>query len=979
MLDKQSPQLIEPPRRRRRQVVAVIVIVIVIIGFAISFLVQPFGSPDSQQGNVFGGLGWIAQIIVSFILILASIVQLTGYSIRDLFSSRIAKTNVEDFPFYVYQEYDKFLDYLFPDPKAPLISDRKIKYLPQISFETDAALQQKGMVLIRGRSKTGKTREACELLRRWWYSGPTVLVARSHVGLYPPFKIPENLPVRNLVLVFDDIDRYLGDAAALKKIDETLQFFQSICRDRGEIRVIATVRQEEEFWGKLNFDQMQPPWNKFELIQLNPLSPEKAQEVIIELSKMSEITIEPSLVKTLAEKNDGTFLNLALAFRSWMSQNIQNVTLVNISAFEGALKTTWRKRYEELATSHPNIKPIYAAIDFMQSHNLPLRPALINELATEMGLSKGSLFLLGLFDRLQNWFDMSPMFNWYRDPKRRQKGWLTISLAGLVAMYLLLFSFLRFAPGSTQFWFFDGLSEKLTFQIFCLLPLWILLIPFAFYSAMNILRNLVFRRMSKALDLLLATEVPLRGSDLRPYENQFEGHGNTRNWGLQNYSGEIRDSKFISTALQRLNNRYIFLAEQFRLNGEFSAAYKLATLAQQLSSNHPAPIFMLGKININEGNFQNAIELLNTNQALYQRSSNVAHFQERIALSYLLLGDYETAEKFSDQALKEMPSLINARWVLGLAQLKQEKISIGQKNCKLAAASNQSIPTEIKRVMEIVEVGDVSVKFNIPTSKPKLQKWRKTFGSGSAYLISIIVISVMFITFVPYFNTLTEQAESGLPLSNALLTIFPNSPFLLFLRSGAYNVLGEYEKAIADDNEAIRLDPKFAIAYYHRGYAYQSLGEYEKAIADDTEAIRLDPKFAIPYNDRGYAYQSLSEYEKAIADYNEAIRLDPKYAIAYSNRGSAYHLLSEYEKAIADYTEAIRLDPKLAIAHNNRGIAYQELGEYEKAIADHTEAIRLDPKYANAYSFRGIAYQAMGRHAEADADFQKYNELTGQP
>ena len=213
--NQQSPQLIEPPRRHRRQVVAIIVIIIVFIGLVISFFVQPFSSTDNQQGNIFGGLGWIAQIIVSFILLLASIVQLTGYSIRDLFSTRAAKTNVEEFPFFVIQDFNKLLDYLFPDPKTPLISDRKIKYLPQISSETDLALQQKGMVLIRGRSKTGKTREACELLRRWWYSGPTVLVARSHVGLYPPFKIPENLPVRNLVLVFDDIDRCLGDAVAL--------------------------------------------------------------------------------------------------------------------------------------------------------------------------------------------------------------------------------------------------------------------------------------------------------------------------------------------------------------------------------------------------------------------------------------------------------------------------------------------------------------------------------------------------------------------------------------------------------------------------------------------------------------------------------------------------------------------------------------------------------------------------------------------
>ena len=94
-----------------------------------------------------------------------------------------------------------------------------------------------------------------------------------------------------------------------------------------------------------------------------------------------------------------------------------------------------------------------------------------------------------------------------------------------------------------------------------------------------------------------------------------------------------------------------------------------------------------------------------------------------------------------------------------------------------------------------------------------------------------------------------------------------------------------YDKAIADYTEAIRLDPKFAEAYYNRGVAYENKGEYDKAIADYTEAIRLDPKYAEAYNSRGFAYGNKGEHDKAIADYTEAIRLDPKYANAYYNRG----------------------------------------------------------------------------------------------
>ena len=49
---------------------------------------------------------------------------------------------------------------------------------------------------------------------------------------------------------------------------------------------------------------------------------------------------------------------------------------------EGIRETEpWRRRYEELGKLRPAVRPVYAAIDFLQSRNLPLKPALITELA----------------------------------------------------------------------------------------------------------------------------------------------------------------------------------------------------------------------------------------------------------------------------------------------------------------------------------------------------------------------------------------------------------------------------------------------------------------------------------------------------------------------------------------------------------------------------------------------------------------------
>jgi Tfp pilus assembly protein PilF len=185
----------------------------------------------------------------------------------------------------------------------------------------------------------------------------------------------------------------------------------------------------------------------------------------------------------------------------------------------------------------------------------------------------------------------------------------------------------------------------------------------------------------------------------------------------------------------------------------------------------------------------------------------------------------------------------------------------------------------------------------------------------------------------------------------------------------------EYDKAIEDFDEAIRLDPSNARAHGCRGCARVNKKEYGTALRDLNEAIRLDPENARAYDNRGQVYGEMKNWDLAIQDFDEAIRLDPKCSPAYSNRGRVWGEKKRYDKSIEDFDEAIRLDPKRAMAYSNRAAAWLAIAEYDKAINDCDEAIRLDPKLALAYHNRGRAWMNKHDHTKAWRDSSMARQL----
>jgi tetratricopeptide (TPR) repeat protein len=75
-------------------------------------------------------------------------------------------------------------------------------------------------------------------------------------------------------------------------------------------------------------------------------------------------------------------------------------------------------------------------------------------------------------------------------------------------------------------------------------------------------------------------------------------------------------------------------------------------------------------------------------------------------------------------------------------------------------------------------------------------------------------------------------------------------------------------------NKWIEENPRNSHAYFDRHMAWMKLGEPQRAIADLDMAIQLDPK-PVAFWSRGDVYRHIGEYEKALEDFDRAEAINP--------------------------------------------------------------------------------------------------------
>ena len=154
-------------------------------------------------------------------------------------------------------------------------------------------------------------------------------------------------------------------------------------------------------------------------------------------------------------------------------------------------------------------------------------------------------------------------------------------------------------------------------------------------------------------------------------------------------------------------------------------------------------------------------------------------------------------------------------------------------------------------------------------------------------------------------------------------------------------------KAYEMANKAITLDDSLDLPHFGLGLFYVFMREHDKAIAEGEKAVELNPNGAQAMAYLGYFLNMAGRPAEGVTFLEKAMRLNPMPPpLYYGWLGNGYRLTNQNDKAIAILEKGLRVQPDTLICLINLAAAYSETGRQEDARKTAAELLRLNPKFS---------------------------------
>ena len=884
------------------------------------------------------------------------------------------------FPFKIITDPEQILPALLPGT-GPL-ADHAIPYQQRradrdTQLDLWAKLRETGYLLVHGFTGLGKTREVGMLARVLCAEGATVLLLRRDAWLDMPAKWPQDLRNKNLLCIVDDIPFHCakqdqhpraGEMVTVglpdfrERLRRTLDYFAESCGGQ-EVRVIATARDEPEYWEKLDFSKRDRLWRRFACYRLSEPEDAAVVRLLEEAVEQVGIPADSAEFPAIAATNDRTFANVVANLESAKREG-RSLALAD---YRPHARETWAASYQDAVRKYPVAKYVYDALDLLAQARVSTRREMVVKLGARLWGGRWPRRLLRRWqvrlaldalvaDRV---LPESEGLIRPRDGQLEAKGYM-LSLADhfLLLTGLVLWAASRW--GEEAVYDIYGLGERLwqarEYELAArLYKRGVEVAPDEAGLYNNL--GLTYDDLGQHEEAIAAYQ---RATELDPnYARPHNGLGNV-------YSDLGRPEEAIAAYQRAIELDLDFVYSYNGLGNVYSdlgrheeaiAAYQRAI---ELDPNYTAPHNNLGGVYRDLGRQEQAI-------AAFQRTidldPNFAGFHYNLGLVYADLGRQEEAIAAFQRAIELDPDLAYPHNGLGnvYSDLGRQEEAI--------AAFQRAI--ELDPDLAYPHNGLGNVYSDLGRQEEAIAAYQRATELDSTLVAPHTNLGLVY-------RDLGRHGEAIAAYQRAI-ELDPSDATPHNNLGGVHLDLGRHEEAIAAFQRGIELDSNLAGFHYNLGLVYADLGRQEEAIAAYQRAIELDPDYAVTHNNLGNVYRALGRQEEAIAEYQKAIELDPNFAYPHNGLSNAYYQRGQYEEAIAAYQRALELGgltpQQEAIVHNGLGLVYRALGRQEEAIAAYQRAIELDSTLAAPHNGLGLVYADLGRQEEAIAAFRRAIEL----
>ena len=191
------------------------------------------------------------------------------------------------------------------------------------------------------------------------------------------------------------------------------------------------------------------------------------------------------------------------------------------------------------------------------------------------------------------------------------------------------------------------------------------------------------------------------------------------------------------------------------------------------------------------------------------------------------------------------------------------------------------------------------------------------------------------------------------------------------------------KKSVDYLEQAIEIDPSYALAYAELAFAYSNLNAWyfisskeanPKAKEAALKALEFDDELAEAHAALANIMHDFEwDWEGAEKEYKQAIELNPRYPTAH--QWYCEHLINmeQFDEALEEIELAKKLDPLSLIINAQVSNVYYFSGKYDKAIVQAKKTLEMDPSFRPAHWYLAYTYHRIGMYEEALRELELLN------